>query len=63
MKASLTIAMDNAAFARNPHLELAHIFTDLAARILREPPMEAGDRIRLHDANGNGVGQLEILED
>lgn len=56
MKAKIEINMDNAAFDE-PGIELGKILRDLAKHL------ENGDlRLRrLHDSNGNSVGELKII--
>lgn len=57
MKATITIQMDNAAFADEPATELARILRNLAERI-----EEGSTESRLRDINGNHVGQFTITE-
>ena len=58
MQATLTIRMDNAAFADSPGLELARILRDLADKA--ERGISDGDEYRAMDYNGNRVGSLII---
>jgi len=56
MRASISIAMDNAAFDPEPATELARILCDLAERVKR-----GDDQVNLRDANGNKVGEFKIV--
>jgi hypothetical protein len=58
MKATITVAMDNAAFGDEPNWELARILRELAHRIHDNTPT-AINGTELRDVNGNYVGQIK----
>lgn len=58
MKATITIDMDNAAFADDWQQELARILDKLATSLRTYP--SADSRWALRDINGNTVGEMEI---
>lgn len=57
MKCIITIDCDNSAFADDPAPELERILLSLASRV-GPHTQDDGDRLEIHDANGNHVGQL-----
>ena len=58
MKCIITLDCNNAAFADLPS-ELERILLSLASRV-GPRTMDDGDRLEIHDANGNHVGALEM---
>lgn len=64
MKATVTINMDNAAFAfcDDPSLELSRILETLSKSVQNDPQIFSGYSKRILDINGNKVGDLTIDE-
>jgi len=70
MKAKIEIDLDNDAFVQDP-IELARVLRNLADDIVSIDGVNLAGRAHLRafsfigvvDANGNTVGQLEVLED
>lgn len=60
MTLRIKINLDNAAFEDGGAAEVARILADLAERI--PDPLDATNgKLSLHDANGNYVGEAEII--
>jgi len=62
MKAKIEINLNNDAFVEDP-TELARVLRNLADDIVSIDGANLGLFIGVVDANGNTVGQLEVLED
>ena len=60
MKAKIEIDLDNDAFKQSP-TELAFVLRNLALDIEYINGVNLGSFIGIADANGNTVGQLEVL--
>ena len=60
MKAKIEIDLDNDAFKQNP-TELAFVLRNLALDIEYINGVNLGSFIGIADANGNTVGQLEVV--
>lgn len=59
MKLTITMDLNNAAFADGGTEEIGRILADLATR-LPDPLDQTGGTLSLHDANGNHCGTAEI---
>ena len=60
MKLTITMELDNSIFLEDGANEVARILASVGERI--PDPLRPTDRLSLHDANGNHVGQAEIVE-
>lgn len=60
MKATMTVQMDNAAFADDP-MELVRILRELADKLEKNGGIT--ERFVVMDVNGNKVGSLDIYPD
>lgn len=63
MKLTLTLSVDNAAFAENGGHEVARILREAAAELNAEKEIWLVDGIRrLWDINGNRIGYLTVSD-
>ena len=60
MKATITVRMDNAAFANMPDMELCRILRDLSQRLADCGLPKRGEPWQVLDFNGNTVGEFKI---
>ncbi len=61
MKLTLTIAMDNEAFAGEPGYEASRILRKLANRLGDDPDLQPSE-FPITDLNGNKVGSVIVSE-
>lgn len=61
MKLTITIDLDNAAFADGGAEEVVRILASVAERI-PDPLSSTGGPLNLHDYNGNHCGTAEIVD-
>lgn len=62
MTLTITIDMDNDAFADDNGRETSRILRELSSRV-KDWTLEAGDYKKIRDINGNTVGSLSVSDD
>lgn len=61
MNLTITLNTDNAAFCDTPEIEAARILHELADRV-EATGLQSGSKFKLHDFNGNTVGELKATK-
>lgn len=62
MRFKVTIDCDNAAFGDDPAIEVARILRELSQEVDDGTPVPPRGAKRLHDFNGNRVGEAKWID-